>query len=50
MMPRLVFDNINLWIPRDVKQLALLPLEESVKIGYPLVCAEDAEKVTKVVH
>lgn len=32
----LVFDSINVWIPMDSKQLALLPLELSEQFPYPL--------------
>jgi len=34
------FDNINLWIPRDTKQLVLLPLSHSQGLRYPLGSAE----------
>ena len=32
----LVFDNVNVWIPRDTKQLVLLPLARSRELQYPL--------------
>lgn len=35
----LVFDNVNVWIPRDTKQLVLLPLPHSRELQYPL-CPE----------
>jgi len=32
---QLVFDNVNMWIPRDAKQLVLLPLCHSCDLPYP---------------
>lgn len=32
----LLFDNVNVWIPRDTKQLVLLPLAHSRELQYPL--------------
>jgi hypothetical protein len=40
----LLFDNVNVWIPRDTKQLVLLPLVPSRELQYPL-CPEDVERL-----
>ena len=40
----LVFDNVNVWIPRDTKQIVLLPLACSSELQYPLG-ADDVERL-----
>ena len=40
----LIFDNVNVWIPRDTKQIVLLPLSHSCELQYPL-CPDHAERL-----
>ena len=41
----LIFDNVNIWIPRDTKQITMLPLSYSCELDYPL-SQEHVERLT----
>merc|ERR1712039_790320 len=40
----LVFSNVNVWIPKEKKRLAFLPLDMSNDVDYPL-CAGDRKRL-----
>jgi hypothetical protein len=41
----LIFDNVNVWIPRDTKQLIMLPLVYSCELQWYPLCPDHVERV-----
>lgn len=41
----LILDNVNVWIPRDSKRIAVLPLSDSSQLQYPLEPGRDVDKL-----